>query len=384
MERKWNAMYPTLSTGGNCIALSTVNGLGNWYQEVYYDAQANKNKWHVIELDFWEHPDYNDPKWVEDQRAQLSEDGWKQEVLRSFLGGGQTYIPPDIISDLDLQVRDCYPTRIKFPEWCNEKEDFFEERGALCIWREPIDGHEYILSVDAASGVGEKGDSSCFQVIDMAILEQVAEFYSNKIPPHIFAPIINEVGIYYNTALVVVENLAAEGGAVVAALKDTLIYENLYYDSKKRSSAGIRLNAQTRGLVLEALQQKLLQKQLIVNSPRFVHELKTFIFNASTKKPQAQRGKHDDAVMAMAMGLYVHTASMKDIPVGADVPKEMLNVFKTEVYEQIKKELKDGAPENWIEDEEDDLLEIYSDTVTPGVVFNLRRKYESLLREFNF
>ena len=37
MEEYWMDMFPIVSTGGNVIVISTVNGLGNWYQETYQD-----------------------------------------------------------------------------------------------------------------------------------------------------------------------------------------------------------------------------------------------------------------------------------------------------------------------------------------------------------
>jgi hypothetical protein len=384
MDKHWKAMYPTLSTGGNCIAISTVNGLGNWYQETYYKAQAGKNRWNIIELDFWEHPDYNDKAWVADQRVQLGEKGWQQEVMRSFLGSGETYIPGKVIAELDNSIRDKLPLRVKFPEWCNEKEEFIEERGALWIWREPIDGHEYTMAVDSADGVGDDGDNSSFQILDDATMEQVAEFYSNRVPPHIFSQIINEVAIYYNSCRVVVENNAPSGGAVIAGLKDTMMYENLYMEPKKKNSIGIKSNQMLRSMILESLQHQLLRNGIKVNSPRLVHELKTFIYNASKKRAEAGPGKHDDAIMALAIAIYIRNQIMKDIPVGANVPKEIMDAFKSEVYEEIKKEIRDGAPENWV-DEEEDFFEIYKEDVTPGVVFNVnRRKFHRLLREFGW
>lgn len=384
MEKHWRAMFPTLSTGGNCIALSTVNGLGNWYQETFYNARAKKNNFHIIELDFWEHPDYNNPVWVASQRAELGEKGWEQEVLRSFLGSGETYIPGKVIEEFEHNLKDVYPVRIKFQEWANEKEDFFEEHGALWIWKEPIDGHQYTMAVDPADGVKE--DNSAFEILDDVTLEQVCEFYSNKVPPNIFSKIVNEVGLYYNTALVVVENMAPAGGAVLAGLRDILMYENLYYDTssrKQRNQPGIKSNQTLRPMLCEALQSRFLQRSVKINSPRLMHELKTFIYNASRKRPEAQKGKHDDSVIAMAIAIFVRDEQMKDIPVGADIPKELTEIFRSEVYEQIKKELKDGIPENWIEEEED-LFAIYKEDVTPGVVFNTRRRFDRLLKEFGW
>ncbi len=388
MAKHWEAMSPTLFTGGNCIALSTVYGLGNWYQETFYNARVNKNKFHIIELDFWENPDYNNPEWVADQKLQLGEKGWEQEVLRSFLGSGDTYIPAKVIEELDHQVKDLYPARIKFSEWINEKDDFYPERGGLWIWKEPVDGHEYTIAVDAADGMGDEGDNSCFEILDNSTMEQVCEFYSNRIPPNIFSKLVSETAIYYNMALVVVEHNAPAGGAVMAGLKDICMYENLYYGgtsntSRIRNQPGIKTNQQIRPMVLEALQNRLLQRSLKINSPRFVHELKTFIYNASKKRAEAQKGRHDDAVMAMAIAVYIRDQQMKDIPVGAEVPKELMDIFKSEIYEEIKKELQDGAPENWIEEEED-LFDAYAGDVSPGVVFNVKRKFDKLLKEFDW
>ncbi len=39
-------------------------------------------------------------------RAQLGEKGWMQEVMRDFLGAGDSYIPPHIINDLKQEVLD--------------------------------------------------------------------------------------------------------------------------------------------------------------------------------------------------------------------------------------------------------------------------------------
>jgi thiol-disulfide isomerase/thioredoxin len=384
MDKHWKAMYPTLSAGGNCVAISTVNGVGNWYYDTWMDAQAKKNKFHIIELDFWEHPDYNDKEWVADQKAQLGKKGWDQEVMRSFLGSGETYIPSDIIVKIENAIKKKGPpVEVKFPEWCNDREEFIEEEGALWVWEWPKDGHDYTMAVDCADGGGEDSDNLCFEVIDNQTLEQVAEFYSNKITPHIFAQYVQTTGIFYNTAQIVVENMHSSGGSVISTLQNELQYENLYFDSKKRTQVGIKTSPQIRPMVLQTLQSRVLANKVKINSLRLVHELKTFKFNASKKRPEAEKGKHDDAVMSMAIALYVRDQLLRDIPIGADVPKELLDTFKTEVFDEIKRELKEGAPEDFIEEDED-IFENYGADVMPGVVFNVRRKNDRLLREFGW
>jgi hypothetical protein len=353
MDKHWKSIYPVISTGGSCAVISTVNGLGNWYEEIYHKAEAKKNAFHVIEIDFWEHPQYNDPKWVKEQRSNLGEKGFKQEVLRSFLGSGETYIPTEIIVELAELTENNFPARVLFGKWKTLKKEEsisdLAEDGALWLWKEPVDGHEYIIGADCAEGVGEEGDNSCFQVIDMATLEQVAEFYSNTVPQHIFAQILNEIGIYFNTALVVVENM--NGGAVLSSLQHDLAYENLYYDNDK--TVGIKTGKNNRPLFLEAVQNRLMNGAIRVNSMRFVNELKTFIYNSKTKKAEAQKGRHDDAIMSMGLTLYVRDKLTRDMPVGAGGPK-MNPLMESDIYKEIKQEILDASEEELAKEKEPD------------------------------
>jgi hypothetical protein len=113
--------------------------------------------------------------------------------------------------------------------------------------------------------------------------------------------------------------------------------------------------------------------------------LGTFEYNPITKKAQAQKGKHDDSIMAMCIALLVRDSMLRDIPIGAEIPQEILSSVKTQVYEEIKRELLEGKPEDLLaEDEDVDLLGIDKETILPGVVFDNRRRNDKLLREFGW
>ena len=136
--------------------------------------------------------------------------------------------------------------------------------------------------------------------------------------------------------------------------------------------------------MIEAIQNRLLNETVRINSYRFVSELLTFEFNATTRKAEARKGKHDDAIMAMGMALYVRDSMLRDIPMGADVPLEVTASFKTQMYEEIKRELMNGAPENIME-EEMDFLAPDKESIMPGIVFgNNRRAFDKILKEFNW
>jgi hypothetical protein len=380
MEDHWKAMYPVIATGGHIEIISTVNGLGNWYEETYHEAEAGRNFFNIINLDYWEHPVYANPEWANSMRANLGEKGWQQEVLRNFLGSGDTYVSPNIISQLDRLTKYNNPVRIAFEKWTNEEQRKNNlEKGALWIWKEPMDGHEYIVGADSSEGVGQDGDNSCFQIIDAISLEQVAEFYSNLVPPHIFAQIINQIGIYYNTATVVVENNAI-GGAVLNCLVNDLGYEGIYYEHKKgiSSKPGIKVGSSNRSVLLESLQHRLTNGTAKINSTRFVNELKTFIFSPQKKRAEAVKGKHDDAIMALSMALFIRDESVRGLPVGGDT-EDMMKMLKNNSFEEIKKEILEGGVENWFNKEEES-IEFSIDAVD----FEIKRKNDKILKEFGW
>jgi hypothetical protein len=363
MEELWAGMMPTLATGGNCVVVSTSNGMGNWYQEYYYDALEGKNDFKVVEMEYWENPDYADDEWVRFMQAQLGPRRWKQEVLRSFLGGGSTYIDSDIIVKLDNETRNDLPRRKLFPEWDAPMEmldskgkakvadltNITFQPGALWIWGEPERGHEYVLACDVAAGIGTEGDYSAFHVIDMATCEQVAEFYSNMVTPHVFAEVVAQTGTYYNGAQVVVEN-QQDGKIVLNRLVNdpNLCYENLYWEKQDKAGLTVQLNRPT---ILDALHYAITAKVLKIRSRRLVNEIKTFEYSRQKKKPMARPNKHDDLVMAMAIAMFIRDESGRRLPpmdIGALAGGGTTdNDYHRGLFEQIKAEILREAPEDW-------------------------------------
>jgi len=375
MSEHWKAMYPVVAAGGNVEIISTVNGLGNWYEETYHEALAGKNFFNVIDLDYWEHPLYANPKWAEEARANLGPKGWQQEILRDFLGSGDTYISSNVISQYDKAARSTNPERTAFSKWVNESQQNYDwQDGALWIWKEPMIGHEYIIGCDCAEGVGKDGDNSCFEIIDATSLEQVAEFYSNSVPPNVFAQIINQIGLYYNTATLVVVNNAI-GGAVLNSLSNDMGYEAIYYESKKTlTKLGIKMSPSNRPIFLEAMQNRLMNGSVKVNSIRLINELKTFIYSPQKKRAEAIKGKHDDAIMALCLALYVRDERIRGLPLSVEYAEDLI-VTKNNPYEDIKKEILDGGVKDWFEIAPQ--REIGVDRETP-------RMNDSILKEFGW
>jgi len=382
LDKHWRAMYPVLATGGRCAIISTVNGTGNYYYELYMGAKEQRNKFHIIDIDFHEHPFYNsgkNPEWAEEQRAQLGEKGFLQEILRVFLGSGDTYIPGKELARLDEELKNNYPKRKLFAKYQNKSRNDDpdlndENKGALWIWREPSPGKEYYFGIDSSEGVG--ADNSCIQVFELESKEQVAEFYSNIITPYEFAQVIYELAILYNNALLIIEEMSA-GLSVINTLQNELYYDNFYYANPdtKNPRVGIKTTVANRPLILTSFQTAILQKSIKINSIRLLQEMKCFEYNSTTKKPEAQKGKHDDAIMALSMCLYVMSMLNKNQPAGFDGKKtttiNILDDIKSELRDNIKSNIKLKFSRQNEDLEQKELIKIY-------------RPKDSLLREFGW
>ena len=392
MDIQWQAMYPTISTGGNCYVVSTVNGIGNWYEETYHKAKAGKNEFKIIDLDYWIHPDYCNPEWVRKTRRNMGEKAWKQEVLRDFLGSGETYIPSHILKELAERTETLEPIHVMFEKYAN-KETIAEEwnenwrSGALWIWQEPKEGYEYIIGVDSAEGVGEDGDNSAFQVLNMQNMEQVAEFSSNRVPPNLFSNVIQQIGILYNNALVVVENNSI-GSAVASNLFLTLGYDNLFHENKRNTEGkpGIKITSNNRSIYLEALQNRLINGTIIINSRRLVTELNTFVYDRQKKRAEARKGRHDDLIMSLCITIYTRDQLMHDIPVGVYIPEET-NKINEEFFDEIRQEILKSMPKDDLDDDELAVDPFYFEENSEdggGLALNFYRKNDKILKEFGW
>ena len=96
----------------------------------------------------------------------------------------------------------------------------------LEIYYLPKRGKRYYAGNDCSAGVGGNGDDSTMSIIDDDGQEVLA-FFSNKVSPHEFAEIINEIGRWYNYCYVCVERNSF-GSVVLQQLREVHEYMNLY------------------------------------------------------------------------------------------------------------------------------------------------------------
>ena len=303
LDDLWTGLYPTLSTGGRCIALSTPNGVGNWFHKTYTESEQSANDFYPTRLPWDIHPDRN-LEWFEKETRNMSRRQIAQELECNFNTSGDTVIHPDDIKRIiDYAKEPRHKTAFDRNFW---------------IWEEHDSSSTYLMVADVARGDGK--DYSVFHIIKLETMEVIAE-YQGKLAPDLFANMLNEIGREYGGCMLVVENNSI-GHTVLSKLSD-LNYPNIYhsikatheyidqYQAESLSSAvpGFTNSMKTRPLIVAKLEEFIRNKLITIYSNRLANELKTFIWHNG--RPQAMRSYNDDLVMALAIACWIRDTALQ-------------------------------------------------------------------------
>lgn len=186
---------------------------------------------------------------------------------------------------------------------------------------EEIKAHRYVVAVDASSGVSS--DYSAVQVIDVEELEQVAE-WQGKVDPDKLAETAFLLACVYNGATLAPEITGGWGFAVVKRCQAMMgawkgptnwrpqLYTRPVVDrisQKWTDLLGWDTNTKSRAQMLDVLEQSLRDGGLTIHGQRTLAEMFAFatpqLQTGAWGKPQAQKGAHDDLVIALAIGVAV-------------------------------------------------------------------------------
>lgn len=337
-EEIWVAAFPTLSTGGKAILISTPNGVGNFFHRTYSKAiqgitNENAVSFHPIKLDWKVHPD-RDQKWRDRMGEIQGEREARQEFDAEFIGSGNTVVDADLIEWYnEFQVQD--------PEYKMGLD------GNVWVWENPDYTRKYIIAADVARGDGK--DYSSFHVIDVVNVRQVAE-YKGQLSTTDFGHLLVEMAVKYNDALLVVERENV-GWAVLQTIIDRN-YHNLFYMSKdhkvvetqrtltsrfyseeQKMVAGFGTTSKTRPLIISKLDTYMREKAVEIRSFRLIEELRVFIWE--NQKAQAMEGMNDDLVMAFCIALWIRDVALKLQIQGVEQTKFALDHIQRSSHEGV-------------------------------------------------
>lgn len=373
----WSACMASLSTGGKVIVVSTPNGYDPIYYEIYDQALRGMNDFKISEM-FW----YKDPRYTKDlymvktsdlvhyllNREDYPQDtvielpvdnpyerdhsivqdyleqGYKpcsswfegmvkklkydrrkvaQELECNFLGSGDNVFDSDLMQNIAKnQVRDPQAKLMG---------------SALWIFKEPENGHKYVMGVDVSRGDSE--DFSSIQIIDFDEREQVLE-YVGKVPPDVLAEIAYKWGTMYN-AFCVIDITGGMGVSTARKLQELQYQGGLYVDGVDASNKwkwdpkindkipGINFN--TKRVQIIAAFEEAVRHGFKIYSRRTYNEMNTFVY--INGRPDHQKGQHDDCIMGLSMAIYVAEKSFQSLTKVVNHTKAMLNSWATVVNE---------------------------------------------------
>lgn len=373
----WSACMASLSTGGKVIVVSTPNGYDAIYYEIYDQALRGMNDFKISEMFWFRDPRYtkdlymvktNDlvhyllnredypidtvislsmdnpyerdhlivkdyiekgykpcSSWFEGMVKKLKYDRRKvaQELECNFLGSGDNVFDSELMQNiLKNQLRDPQAKLMG---------------NALWIFKEPVNGHKYVMGVDVSRGDSE--DFSSIQIIDFDEREQVLE-YVGKIPPDVLAEIAYKWGTMYN-AYCVIDITGGMGVSTARKMQELQYQPGLYVDGVDTSNKwkwdpkindripGINFN--TKRVQIIAAFEEGVRHGFKIYSHRTYNEMNTFVY--INGRPDHQKGQHDDCIMGLSMALYVAEKSFQSLTKVVNHTKAMLNSWASVVNE---------------------------------------------------
>lgn len=287
----YTALKPTIDAGGQLIILSTANGIGNLFHQLWVKAAAGANAFTSIFLPWWSRPG-RDAAWYAAQLAEYTDPAMvKQEypasATEAFLVSGRTRFDPAWIA---RQAANVVAPLVELPPtlW---------HLPGLAVYRLPRLGQRCILGADVAEGL-EHGDYSAATLLDADTWEELASLHGHW-EPDAYATYLDRLARTYGATVAVERN--NHGHAVLLALKQ-LGTPKIFVGADGRP--GWLTTAQSKPLAIDLVAQALRDGLITIRTQATLDELAIYRITKSGDT-SAPAGYHDDRVMSLAIGLAV-------------------------------------------------------------------------------
>lgn len=314
-----DSLFPTVNALAEkkIVLITTPHGKDHFYdlwERAGKDLENSHNGWIQYDIPWDAVPRYKSDGTLwepEEFKAHIIKtegiQSWSQNYACEFLGSSLTIIPGEILAtykskapiDLDIQSQ-------------------------LKIYENPIPNHKYIIGVDSSK---EGQDFTGIQIFDIEDLnfKQVGSA-KLKIDYLMIPEILNEYGLKYNSALIIIENNEGSGQSIADILARDYEYDNVYYEyrlfkgvRKRLPYPGFRTTKLTRDLMLQVLRMVACANRLELCDSETIKEFETFTLVRG--KYQADGPKaHDDLVMAtlMCFSIFKDSKTFEDVKVVVD------------------------------------------------------------------
>jgi hypothetical protein len=300
-EEAWASIEPIADVGGRVICLSTANGEGNIFHQLWVGSQTGNNRFTGVFFP-WSAGD-RDEDWYEAKKRDLPDWQLAQEypdnAEEAFIRSGRPVFDLDALRAIELVEPDRGYLK---NEMGRNNYTFIDDGGGLAIWEFPDRQQVYVIGADVAEGLGH-GDYSSAHVISANTGLLVAHWHGHVDPDVFGEEILRALGYYYNYALVGVES-NNHGLTTIKGLQ-RIGYKNLYRQRKMNSrnpqisdTMGWRTTSVSKPLAIDELNAAIRDESVYVHDKSTIAELRTFIRESNGKM---HGSPHDDRVMSLAI-----------------------------------------------------------------------------------
>jgi len=171
----------------------------------------------------------------------------------------------------------------------------------------------------------------------------VAE-YKGKIKPDQLGIMLIKISQMYNNAIIAPENNSGWSGQTILKIEEAK-YPYLYYSRRRKIKGedpglvdpyyaagrneylpGYSVTSANRIQMLAKVEQYIRLADIVINSSRFISELKTFVIKENNR-PEALRGYNDDLIMALAGCLWIREEAFMHIYRSDEYAKAMIDAM---------------------------------------------------------
>ena len=319
-DEAWASIEPIADVGGRVVCLSTANGSGNFFHKLWVGSQTGTNLFKGI-FWAWDAGDRNQD-WYEVKKKSLPDWQLHQEYPRTpeeaFIKSGNPVF--------DLEVIGAMIPSEPTVGYIDASVGFLAgSDGPLKIWEFPELNEVYVVGADVAEGLSY-GDYSSAHVINARTGLVVAHYHA-RIEPDLFGDTLAEIGWFYNSGLIGVEN-NNHGLTTLKALQ-RYGYKNIYRQRRLAHARpvpteilGWRTTSSSKPLMIDELSAAMRNEDLDLCCEYTIGELRTFV---RKQNGRMQGSPHDDRVISLAIAnQMLKFVWLPEYYVGESIPRNSL------------------------------------------------------------
>jgi hypothetical protein len=289
----YTAVKPTIDAGGQLIILSTANGIGGFFHNMWTKAKAKRNNFVTIFLSWKDRPG-RDNAWY---RRQLEDSDDPAKVKQeypltpeeAFISSGRIRFASEW---LDYQAQFHRNPMLDF-----EIPDSLFDIPGLSLYTFPQPRAEYLIAADVGEGLGH-GDRTGCVVLDRSTWDEVAEI-NGIFEPDVFAHYLCRLGRFYRMAEVFVER-NKDGQTVLLQMRTN---NYLRIGAGEDGRPGWYTDVRTKSLVINSLAKALSEKACKIRTAAAADEMRIYKRDERGRL-SAPEGYFDDRVMYWAIGIH--------------------------------------------------------------------------------